>query len=182
MFVIDSPALAGGRLGFVIARDDNHYYFVLAGDIFYGHCQSRIFKDMNATTAAEEPTFLPNGHPCIWLEPPEDGDIKDLLAKLLDVTPRAPIRLSGRKKAIFSADGESRELVEIVIMLSEDELAHCCYYCGRPEATLGREPHTDHWPRIGGNGYSSTYKCYDCLEEGFFTRVRKRMKKDVLYW
>ncbi|KAJ6585311.1 hypothetical protein B0H19DRAFT_418571 [Mycena capillaripes] len=190
MFVIHSPALTDGQFGFVIARDDNHYYFMLAGE-FYGHCPSRICKDMNASTAAEEPTFLPNGHPCIWVEPLEDYVFN--LGKLLAITPRAPIRLSGRRKSIASAKGElgeTKELVEIVIMLSEDELAHCCYYCGRPESMRAnyadppalREPYTDHWSRMGGNGYSSTYKCCDCLAERFFTRIRKRTRRNVRDW
>jgi hypothetical protein len=65
---------------------------------------------------------------------------------------------------VTEPSGEERleEAVEVVIMLSEDELAHCCYYCGMPEQVFG-----DHWDidrvykKIGGQGSSSTYGCWD---------------------
>jgi hypothetical protein len=157
MFVLTSPLLAGNHLALIIVRDENHYYLAYSRG-YYGHCPTRITADFNPTTAGGKPNSLPNGYPYIWLEPtslPKGENILDevegLISKLLVAQPRAPIRPTGRKRAVPGVDGGA---VEIVIMLSEDELAHCCYYCGRPE-----EVYDPRYRRIGGKGHSRTYGC-----------------------
>ncbi|KAJ7678699.1 hypothetical protein B0H17DRAFT_102366 [Mycena rosella] len=173
-------------LGFVVARDDNHYYLVFSR-AYYGHCPTRIMGDFNPTTAGDEPNHLPNGHPYIWLEPPSGGEagvpqLQKLISQLLTAEPRAPIRLTGRKRRMRGIDeGERAEAVEIVIMLSEEEFAHCCYYCGRPEETDGA-PNEDLHKRIGGQGYSSMYGCPDCLRNGFFAQIQARAGRNVSDW
>ncbi|KAJ7467021.1 hypothetical protein FB451DRAFT_1093028 [Mycena latifolia] len=139
MFILNCPGLP-----FSIAWDYNHYYLIFSRS-FYGHCPTRIYAELNPTTAGDEPQHLPNGHPCIWLEPrnprqpnkagPEE--VEELIPMLGVSGPRqVPIRLTGRRKRLSRADGRGQptEAVEIVLMLNEDELAHCCYYCGMPES------------------------------------------------
>ncbi|KAJ7633487.1 hypothetical protein DFH06DRAFT_915620, partial [Mycena polygramma] len=96
-------------------------------------------------------------HPCIWLE--AHGDARDfqetVLNPLLNAQPRAPVALTGRK---MNASGKYKEAVEVMLLLNEDELAHCCYYCGSAEEFYG-DYHDVKYAKIGGQGYSSTYGC-----------------------
>ncbi|KAJ6493807.1 hypothetical protein DFH09DRAFT_946932 [Mycena vulgaris] len=161
MLILNCPR---NPLPLVIVRDYNHYYLAFSRG-YYGHCPTRFEGDFNRTTAGEEPHCLPNGNPYIWLEPPvtwgsESGReaLERLISQLLEAQPRPPIRLTGRRRSIpRTDDGVQRlggEAVEIVIMLSEDELAHCCYYCAQPE-----DERDLRYKRIGGEGHSSTYGC-----------------------
>lgn len=49
-----------------------------------------------------------------------------------------------------------REVMEVELMLEEDELARCCYYCGRPENDWDGDERFKH---LGGEGYEATHRC-----------------------
>lgn len=57
-------------------------------------------------------------------------------------------------------DGVERpyDVVEMMLLLSEEELAHCCHYCGWPEEAYGDEKDW-RYKKISGAGYGSTYAC-----------------------
>ncbi|KAJ7782524.1 hypothetical protein DFH07DRAFT_324978 [Mycena maculata] len=173
--------LPGCPLPLVIVRDGNCYYLAF-GRGYYGHCPTRIMACFNPATTEEEPRFLPDGHPCIWLKPDGLGVTSNLIAQLLQVQPRAPIHLTGR---LPTRNGKALEAVEVIMLLGEDELAHCCYYCGEPEEVFG--PHGP-WPevkykKIGGTGYASTYGCPGCLDKrSFLTRTWRRAWRDTRVW
>ncbi|KAJ7443409.1 hypothetical protein B0H11DRAFT_1826169, partial [Mycena galericulata] len=176
IFLFRSPY---GGLNFVIIREDNKYYLAF-GCGYYGHCPTRMSAHLNPTTARETPRCLPNGHPCIWLEPqthsPNPNRLDELVEQLLTAQPRPPVKLTGGKMSIGTTDRigiqPGRDAREAIVLLSEDELAHCCYYCGWPEVTYGEDPEEgeSRYKKIGGEGYRSTYACCDCLEKSFFTR------------
>lgn len=171
IFIFQSQTLACGTFNFVIVRECNHYY--LAFNVgYYGHCATRMHAHFNPTTAEEKPRRLPNGHPCIWLEPSDPSshsftvgkELDELIGQLLEAQPRAPIHLTGRKRGMRKTDRDGVErrhdALEIMMLLTEDELAHCCYYCGWPEVAYGDDK-DGRYPRIGGDGYESTYACWD---------------------
>ncbi|KAJ7162235.1 hypothetical protein C8R46DRAFT_346396 [Mycena filopes] len=139
---------------------------------------------MNPTTAGEPAKSLPNGYPYIWLEAKDSrpDETVGMWIERLAGLPRPIVRPTGRRRQIPGADGG--EAVEVVIMLSESELAHCCYYCARPEQTwgAGAQAQSDDFKKIGGEGYSSTYVCYNCPRNWFFTRVRSRLRRDMSNW
>ncbi|KAJ7162221.1 hypothetical protein C8R46DRAFT_903879 [Mycena filopes] len=158
MLLINPATIAPSLPGLVIARDDNYYYLVFSRG-FLGRSPNRLVTRMNPTTGGEPAKALPNGYPYIWLEadfrPAGSGWLKELLT-----TPGPIFRPTGRKRQIPVADGETREAVEIVIMVGESELAHCCYYCAQPEEHWSGHGESEH-KKIGGEGNSSTYICYD---------------------
>ncbi|KAJ7162216.1 hypothetical protein C8R46DRAFT_1193961 [Mycena filopes] len=173
-----SLAIAPSLPDLVIARDDNHYYLVHSRG-FLGRSPNRLAFRMNPTTGGEPAKALPNGYPYIWLEAGRLATwpwLRDLLT-----TPGPIFRPTGRKREIPGVDGGTQEAIEIVIMVGESELCHCCYYCARPEEHW-RGHGEDEYKKIGGEGNFSTYVCYDCPRDWFFTRARSRSRRDVSDW
>lgn len=84
---------------------------------------------------------------------------------LLEGEPRAPVKVTGGKRVVQVEDskgterrkGKERVAVEVELLLEEDELARCCYYCGMPEND-GEKDHR--FRRINGEGYESSYRCF----------------------
>ncbi|THH17748.1 hypothetical protein EW146_g3132 [Bondarzewia mesenterica] len=162
VFTSPSPVLAAGRLDYAIARKDGNQYFLIFARR-YGMAYTREVAYLNSTTHPSEVlAFSKEGRPCIWFDTELERDSRDLAPKgtvlpaLLDAVPRAPIQRTGRMKAITAVEGGERETFEVEILLSEDDLAHCCYYCGDAESASDGNLRFE---RIGGEGYSSTYWC-----------------------
>ncbi|KAJ6507396.1 hypothetical protein C8R47DRAFT_92809 [Mycena vitilis] len=143
--------------------------------------QHELWRISNLRWGNDQPKHLPNGHPCLWLEPQGTvAPLQQVLENLLTAQPRAPVALTGRKKCIPKEDksGEYdagyKEAIEVMLLLNEDELAHRCDYCGSAEEFYG-DYHDVKYVKIGGKGYSSTYGCPECLEKSFFARALMRM-------
>ncbi|KAJ7633488.1 hypothetical protein DFH06DRAFT_693443 [Mycena polygramma] len=181
MFDFGYPNLPQFR--FVIIRDDNLYRLALSRGQYGFHRPERTMADFRPTIAKDQPKLLPNGHPCLWLEPRDtSAPLEQVLDNLLAAQPRGPVALTGRKKRIpkENASGEYdagyEEAVEVMLLLNEEELAHCCYYCGSAEEFYG-DQHDVRYVKIGGQGYSSTYGCPECLAKSLFGRALTRMSR-----
>jgi hypothetical protein len=100
-----------------------------------------------------------NDYPRIWLDtdierdPRPSGLEKGILNALLAADPRAPIKPTGQTRNMFAWKGGDRSAVEVEIQLSEDEIAHCCYYCGVLQVR------DDRFKKVGGREYTSIYSC-----------------------
>ena len=171
-FTSSHNVLSGNRLEFSIARrDGSEFQLILSRST--GFLPSQEFAKLNSSTARFQPlTFSKEGNPTIWLDVDYERDPRgftdpgSILGAMLEAEPRVPVRLTGRKK-IVKGDGEGkktgwaqdeREIVEVELLLEEDELARCCYYCGSPENDWDRN--TGRFECLSGQGYESTYRCF----------------------
>ncbi|KAK7683493.1 hypothetical protein QCA50_013327 [Cerrena zonata] len=163
-FTSSHNVLLGNVMDFSIARKDgSEFHLILSRST--GFTPTQQFARLNSTSPRFQPlTLSKEGRPCIWLDVDYERDPREfanqgaILEALLEAQPRAPIRLTGRKRTMSGVGGE-REAVEVEVMLEEDELARCCYYCGSPENDWDGD---NRFRRLTGEGYESTYRCLQC--------------------
>lgn len=166
MFVFTHQDLTKGHFEHAITRKNgNQYSLVLSKPS--GFIYNREISRLNVSTPPST-TALPlssEGRPLIWLDCSTDRGYRGIpngaLAALLAADPRPPVRLTGRTQRMAppaGADLESdeREVQEVELLLTEDELLHSCYYCGALEI---HERDAAKFTHVGGKGYSSTYAC-----------------------
>jgi hypothetical protein len=78
-----------------------------------------------------------------------------MVRALLDAEPPV-VQKTGRTRAT-AINGGDREAVEIELLVDEDDLSRCCYYCGALETTS--DVRDGRMERLSGEGYESTYCC-----------------------
>jgi hypothetical protein len=159
MLVFTSPNIVGGRLGHALARKPYNQYTLIftAG---YGMAASRESAILNSTTPySEKLETSAENRPLIWLDADVDRDERNLgppggmLKALLAAEPPV-IRPTGRTKVIYASEGGEREVSEVEVLLSEEDLARVCFYCGAME-TLS----DDRFESCGGQAHESLYWC-----------------------
>lgn len=177
MFVFTHPDLVRGHLDHAITRKNgNQYSLVLSKPS--GFIYDREISRLNVSTSPST-TPLPlssEGRPLIWMDCSTDRGYRGIpngaLTALLAADPRPPIKLTGRIQrmsppASVDLEDDERDVQEVELLLSEDELLHSCYYCSALEI---HERDAAKFAHVGGKGYSSTYGCEDvsiskCLDE-----------------
>ncbi|KAF8958071.1 hypothetical protein BDZ97DRAFT_68892 [Flammula alnicola] len=169
MFVFAHQNLMNGSFEHAIARRNGNQYFLVLSRR-YGLAPYREISHLNVSTP-QSLTPLPqsiDGRPYIWLDCSSDHlefiphQNPGILTALLNAEPRPIIKLCGLTRRMSApsgatdrySEGEVIEVEKVELLLSEDELAHSCYYCGEVEMDGG-----ENFERIGGKAYSSTYGC-----------------------
>ena len=121
-----------------IARKDatNRSQYMLTLALSFGMVDDLRLATLNrSTTADQQPSMSPSGHPIILLDctfnpvPEVPGG---LLGILLQAEP-AVIRLTGNTRKVLTDTGTPKLLPEVEILMGEDDLAHTCCYCGKVE-------------------------------------------------
>lgn len=161
MFVFQCERLSAFQWA-IARKNDSQYWFVLATPP--GLIYDRKVAHLNYSTPSEPhpPPLSLKGRPYFWFDSSWDRGVTagpPLLSTLLSAEPRPPLRLTGstQKMSIEGTLGGDREAVEVELLLSEDELCHVCYYCGKFEDMWEARDH--YYTRNGGKGYMSTYSC-----------------------
>ncbi|KAJ6596945.1 hypothetical protein DFH09DRAFT_1023402 [Mycena vulgaris] len=176
MYAFSSPGILKESFDATLARDGTKWLLVTPKG--NGFLESRELAHLNYSTTSEPTTWSEAKRPCFWFD--SDWDRRpqpwsDLLAALLAIEPgKAPIRRTGRTQKMTAEGGGEREAVEVELMMDEDELCKVCYYCGDFESNrLGEEP----YPKIRGDGYTSTYSCHSCTALPPRARNAERSKR-----
>jgi hypothetical protein len=166
MLSFTSPSLTAGSLEHALTRTRSGAYALIYARA-YGMAASRIFSSL---TTSPSTAFSASGRPLLWIDAEIDADPRNLgpaggvPAALLAAEP-AVVAKTGPTRP--SGDGK-REVVELELLLVEENLARCCYYCEAVETTS--DVGEDRMVLLSGEGYQSTYCCSQvCLrneEEG----------------
>lgn len=172
MLTFTHPDLVRGALGHSIARKDgNQYTLVLSkpSGLIYARDISRL--NISTPPSWKPLPLSPDGRAYFWLDCSTDrgygGFPNGVLAALVASEPKPVVKPTGRKQIMAplheaGLDSGPREVQEVELLLSEDELIHSCYYCGDLEIEgNGGVP----FMRIGGAGYASTYGCTNVSPE-----------------
>ncbi|KAF8152831.1 hypothetical protein K438DRAFT_1863899 [Mycena galopus ATCC 62051] len=180
-FSFSSPDILKGCFNVTLARDGTNWLLVTPhGNAFL---ESREIARLNYSTAPDTPTHTSlaqanatRNRPTFWFD--SDWDRRptpwsDLLAALLAIEPRAPIRRTGRTRTMTAVMGGQRPAVEVEVMMEESELCKVCYYCGDFDSTRNGPLE---YSKIGGDGYTSTYSCQSC-KGSFVRRYALRSKR-----
>ncbi|CAA7267069.1 unnamed protein product [Cyclocybe aegerita] len=180
MFVFTHQNLMNGIFDHAIARRNGNQYFLVLSRV-YGLAPYREISHLNVSTPqSSTPLPLSNeGRPCIWLDCSTDrSDFiplqnPSIVTALLNAQPKPIIKLCGLTRRISPPTGTDRyskseeiEVEKVELLLSEDELVHSCYYCGELEMDG-----SEHFERIGGKGYNSTYGCAECMSTPWISRA-----------
>jgi len=163
MLVFRSPNLFGGRLEFALTRKSyNQYALIFTRGA--GMAEYREISFLNFTTSRSEKLALSaDKHHLIWLDSNCDRDERNLgppggmLAALLAVNP-AVIKATGRTRVMRDPNKVAREVPEVEILLSEEDLYRACYYCGCIESYW--DAVGNRMERCGGQDHESWYWCY----------------------
>jgi hypothetical protein len=124
---------------YAISREKQKYQLVFAPA--YGMVPGRDVAILNYTTPDE--AVLPRsarGRPLLWFDSNWDRNNapnmtapRGILSVVLTAMPPV-IAKTGRTQPMRGRDGEEREAVEVELLLSEDQLSHKCWSCGRFES------------------------------------------------
>ncbi|KAJ7838579.1 hypothetical protein B0H14DRAFT_2788832 [Mycena olivaceomarginata] len=171
-----------GAFDVAIARDGASWLLVTPkGNGFLDNSATGAFKPLQPPPTADpssSSSSVASRFCRFWFD--SDWDRRptpwsDLLAALLTIEPKAPVKLTGQTRRMVAELGGEREAVEVEVLLDESELCKVCYYCGEFESTrLGPE---DAYRKIGGEGYTSTYSCHSCAGLPFVARSALRSKR-----
>jgi hypothetical protein len=126
-------------LSYAISREKQKYQLVFAPA--YGMVPGRDVAILNYTTPDD--AILPrsaNGRPLLWFDSnwdrnnqPDMTAPRGMLSVVLTARPPV-IAKTGRTRPMRGRDGQEREAVEVELLLSEDQLSHQCWSCGRFES------------------------------------------------
>ena len=164
MFVFSSPEIVKGSFELAIARKSpNTYLLILARA--YGMAATRTYAVLNVSTPRSAPPALSaEGRPLIWLDTDLDRDPRQLgppggvLAALQGAEPPV-VRVTGRTQRMRAAEGGEREAHEVELLVDDEQIGRCCWYCGDVE--LASDVHEGRrFPHCGGEGAASTYMCF----------------------
>ena len=155
MYTFSSPQFLKGAFDVAIARKDGSQY-VLVLPVPSGFIDNRQIAVLNYSTP---PSSAPSP-PRFWFDSDYDrkpDPFSSLLSALLVAEPKPPIKLTGHTQRMSAELGGEREAVEVELLLTEEELAKACYYCGEVETEwdIRDQP----FKHNGGEGYASTYEC-----------------------
>ncbi|KAJ7035691.1 hypothetical protein C8F04DRAFT_1098169 [Mycena alexandri] len=157
MYSFSSPGILKDAFDVTVARDGHKWLLVTPKG--NGFLETRQLAHLNHSTTSEAATWSETEHPCFWFD--SDWDRRpqpwsDLLAALLTIEPKAPLRRTGRTQKMTAEMGGEREAAEVEVMVDEDELCKVCYYCGELQSDrLGEEA----FSKVAGDGFTSTYSC-----------------------
>ncbi|KAJ7173816.1 hypothetical protein C8R46DRAFT_123818 [Mycena filopes] len=176
MYSFSSPGILKDAFDVTVARDGSKWLLVTPKG--NGFLETRQLAHLNHSTTSEAAaTWSETNRPCFWFD--SDWDRRpqpwsDLLAAMLTIQPKAPIRRTGRTQKMTAELGGERDAVEVEVMVDEDELCKVCYYCGDLEIDrLGEET----FPKVAGDGFTSTYSCHTCTALPMKERKAQRAKR-----
>ncbi|KAJ6504104.1 hypothetical protein C8R47DRAFT_1006897 [Mycena vitilis] len=163
MYSFSSPNILKAAFEVALARDGTKWLLVTPKG--NGFLESRQLAHLNYSSSSEAVTTPSEQRPCFWFDSNWDRQPQpwsDLLAALLAIEPKAPLRRTGRTRKMSADMGGEREAAEVEVMLGEDELCKVCRACGEFEtARQGTEP----YHKAGRDGLSSTYLCHSCSDK-----------------
>ncbi|KAJ7864308.1 hypothetical protein B0H14DRAFT_2440780 [Mycena olivaceomarginata] len=158
MYAFSSLDILKGAFDVAIARDGASWLLVTPKG--NGFLETRQLAHLNLSTpATADPSSSSSSVASrfcrFWFDSDWDRQPtpwSDLLAALLTIEPKAPIKRTGQTRRMVAELGGEREAVEVEVLLDESELCKVCYYCGEFESTrLGPE---EAYRKIGGEGYT----------------------------
>lgn len=163
MLIFTSDNVAKGGFELAIARRSPGTYLLILARA-YGMAETRVYAVLNSSTPSSTvPASSPTGHPLIWLDTDLDRDPRHLgppegvLAALMAADSQV-VRPTGRVQRMHGKEGGERDAHEVELMLEEDQLARCCWYCNILETDVDARDNT-RLQRCSGEGYTSTYMC-----------------------
>ena len=161
MLVFTCPDIAKSGLELAIARKSPGTYLVIFARA-YGMAETRVYAVLNVSTPRSTiPTFSASGRPLIWLDADLDrnfGAPGDVLVALKAADTQV-IQPTGRTQRMHAKQGGEREAHEVELILDEDRLARCCWYCDALEVDTDVRDN-DRFRLCSGEGYASTYMCH----------------------
>ncbi|KAJ7492134.1 hypothetical protein FB451DRAFT_518155 [Mycena latifolia] len=175
MYSFFSPGILKESFDVTLARDGPNWLLVTPKG--NGFLETRKLAHLNYSTTSEAVKWSEAKRPCFWFDSDWDRQSKpwsDLLAALLAVEPKAPIRRTGRTQKMTAELGGEREAEEVEVMLDEDEMCKVCYYCGDFESNrLGEKTYS----KLEGDEFTSTYACHSCTSLSLEARNAERAKR-----
>ncbi|KAJ7635853.1 hypothetical protein B0H17DRAFT_1149650 [Mycena rosella] len=173
MYSFSSPGILKEAFDVTLARDGPKWLLVTPKG--NGFLETRQLAHLNHSS--ETVTYSEAKRPCFWFDSDWDRQPQpwsDLLAALLAIEPKAPLKGTGRTQKMSAEVGGERKAVEVEVMLDEDELCKVCYYCGDFETDrLGAETYS----KVNGDGFTSTYSCPACTALPLKARNAQRSKR-----
>lgn len=173
MLVFHSPDIVNGSFELAIARRSPGTYLVILARA-YGMAATRVYTVLNTSTPPSTvPPLSSSGHPLIWLDadldrrPPHLGPPDGVLAALRAADSEV-IRPTGRTQRMNAKLGGERDAHEVELVLEEDQLARCCWYCDAFELDTDFRDNR-RFLLCSGEGYESTYMCPQVGHPSTFT-------------
>jgi hypothetical protein len=157
-FFSSSAFIGGTSIQYTLSRWKRNQWMIALARA-YGMAIVQDFARLNYSTPSPEPLVLsPDGRPLVWLDTELDrGDLgppDGVLAALRAAEPPV-IRVTKLTKMMHATIGGERKAYQVEILVPEEELAHCCEYCGMIETIFQKE----RMAKYGGQGYRSAYWC-----------------------
>ncbi|KAM5540839.1 hypothetical protein V8D89_005483 [Ganoderma adspersum] len=172
MLVFTSPDIAKSGLELAIARKNPGTYLVVFARA-YGMASTRVYAVLNISTPRSTvPASSLSGRPLIWLDADLDRNFDtpgDVFAAL-KATDAQVIQPTGRTQRMHAKQGGEHDAHEVELILDEDQLARCCWYCDALEVDTDVRDN-DRFRLCSGEGYTSTYICHQCADKSAFTRA-----------
>lgn len=163
MLIFTSPDIAKGSFELAIARKSPGTYLLILARA-YGMAATRVHAVLNVSTPRSTVSaFSPSNHPLIWLDSDLDRDPRNLVQGILAALKAADkevLRPTGRVQRMRAEEGGDRDAHQVELVLTEDQLARCCWYCDALEVDTDVRDHS-RFPLCSGQGYASTYMCHN---------------------
>ncbi|TBU30095.1 hypothetical protein BD311DRAFT_787404 [Dichomitus squalens] len=175
MLIFTSPDIVNGSFVLAVARKSPGTYLVVLARA-YGMAATHLYTVLNSSTPRSTvPPLSSAGRPLIWLDadldrhPAQLGPPNGVLAALRAADSEI-IRPTGRTQRMHAELGGERDAHEVELILDEDQLARCCWYCDALE--LDSDVRDNYrFPLCSGEGYTSTYMCQTCAQKSAFARA-----------
>ncbi|KAJ6538987.1 hypothetical protein B0H19DRAFT_1176524 [Mycena capillaripes] len=174
MLIFTSPDIAKGAFELAIARKSPGTYLLILARA-YGMAATRVYAVLNISTPnSTVPVISASNRPVIWLDADLDRDPRNLgppqgVLAGLRAADKEVVRPTGRMQRMHATEGGERDAHQVELLLTEDQLARCCWYCHALEVDTDVRDN-DRFPRCSGEGYSSTYMCHNCANKSAFSR------------
>jgi hypothetical protein len=155
-----------GGLEYGLARKSpNTYLLVYARAYGMAVCRYTAILNVSTPRSISSPALRlsTSGRPLIWIDADVDRDPRNIgpeggmLKALLAAEPPV-FRSTGRTRGMYMPEGGLRDAGEVELLLTEDELARACWYCGVIEYEW-RVSSNDRFVPCDGEGYQTTYMC-----------------------
>ncbi|KAI1785842.1 hypothetical protein LXA43DRAFT_1036119 [Ganoderma leucocontextum] len=175
MLIFTSPDIAKGGIELAIARKSPGTYLLILARA-YGMAATRVHAVLNSSTPSSTiPASSATGHPLIWLDTDLDRDPRNLgpaegVLAALKAAETQVVQPTGRVQRMHGEEGGERDAHEVELMLDEDQLARCCWYCAALEVDTDVRDN-DRFQLCDGEGYTSTYMCPQCANKSGFARA-----------
>ena len=176
MLIFTSPDVAKGGFELAIARKAPGTYLLILARA-YGMAATRVFAVLNSSTPSSTvAASSADGHPLIWLDTDLDRDPRNLgppegVLAALKAADAQVVKPTGRVQRMHAKEGGERDAHELELVLSEDQLARCCWYCDALETDVDVRDN-DRFRSCGGEGYASTYMCHQVWASRSLTHCR----------